>query len=285
MRRSGLFSAVLAISLMLCGGALSREALKPWEILRPTSPLPPAIETGRQDVGDVDLYYAVYGQGDPVILLHPALGNADDWASQIGPLSQEFQVIVIDLRGHGRSSGSDAPLSYRLMAEDVLHFIKGRKIKQPAIIGWGDGATVGLELARRYPKRIGRFIAFGLAFNRTGLQQRPDEEETFIQYVLQAQAEYARLSGNGAGFVRTLDQWEALWERAPDYTPDDLAALKVPTTIIAAEHDEWVRYEHMTEAARLIPGVTFVGISRASHFAPWQATKPFNDVLRLALGS
>jgi pimeloyl-ACP methyl ester carboxylesterase len=283
MGKNTFAAAVLALSVAICGGAFAEEPVRPWQTLRPTAPLSPPLKTGRQDVGEVELHYAVYGRGEPVILLHPGLGNGDYWANQVGPLSQEFQVIVVDLRDHGRSTASRGPLSYRLMAEDIVHLIKAQKLKKPAIVGWGDGATVGLELARRYPKRIGKLVAFGMAYDRAGLQPRPDEAATFVDYVMKAQADHARLSGDPASFTATLDKLEALWEREPAYTASDLTGIQVPVVLMAAQYDEWVKTDHMVEAARLIPEARIITLPRTSHFAPWQASRRFNDALRLIL--
>ena len=105
--------------------AAAQIAGQPWASLRTTVPLPPQTESGRVDVGDVELYYAIYGKGRPVVLLHPGLGHSDYWANQIGPLSQEFQVGVVDLRGHGRSGASARPFTYALIADDPMALLIG----------------------------------------------------------------------------------------------------------------------------------------------------------------
>ncbi|HYG26522.1 MAG TPA: alpha/beta hydrolase, partial [Caulobacteraceae bacterium] len=122
--RRAFIAGSAAAALLPSVSAAQTARPEPWKTLRETTVLPPAVETGRQRVGDVELYYAIYGKGRPVVLLHPGLGHADYWANQIGPLSQDFQVVVVDLRGHGRSTGSDTPLSYALMADDVLQLIR-----------------------------------------------------------------------------------------------------------------------------------------------------------------
>lgn len=276
----------------ICGatilGALSAPALaqdarsQPWTTLRATTVLPSPVKTGRQKVNGVELYYAIYGKGRPVIFLHPGLGNSDYWANQVGPLSQDYQVIVVDLRGHGRSSGSDQPLTYELMASDIVRLIKTLNVEQPAIVGWGDGAVVGLEMAMRYPKRISKLVAFGLTYDVSGQQPGVDQNQTFIDYVHKAMADRQRLSPQ-PGADATFDQLEALWAAAPRYTPADLAKVDTPTALIAAEYDEWVTLAHMEEAARLLPNSQIAVLRRTSHFAPWQAPKAFNDTLKLVL--
>src|SRR5689334_14414330 len=97
----------------------SIAAAKPrWQTL----PLPPAMpksaSTGFVDVEGAKIYYATYGAGAPVILLHGGMGNADHWANQVPALAASLQVIVIDSRGQGRSTRSDGAPSYDLMASD-----------------------------------------------------------------------------------------------------------------------------------------------------------------------
>ncbi|HEX5776305.1 MAG TPA: alpha/beta hydrolase [Caulobacteraceae bacterium] len=281
LRILGLCAAVLLLGAPTT--ALAQIAGAPWTTLRPTAPLPPQTESGRVDVGDVELYYAIYGRGRPVVLLHPGLGHSDYWANQVGPLSPDYQVVVVDMRGHGRSGSSDRPFTYELLANDILAVIRKLKLKQPAIVGWGDGAVVGLELARRHPRRVGRLIAFGLTYDVAGQQPGVDQTATFIDYVHKAAADYARVAPEPGAFDATFDKLEALWAAEPHYTAAQLKAVKTPTAILAAEHDEWARPEHMQEAAGLIPGAKTVVLPAVSHFAPWQAPKMFNDAVRLML--
>jgi len=234
-------------------------------------------------VDDVELYYAVYGKGPRVLLLHPGLGHGDYWANQIGPLSQDYEVMVVDLRGHGRSTRSAKPITYELMADDVTYLIRRLHFGEPAVVGWGDGALVGLEMARRHPKRLSKLIAFGMAHDVSGLQPGVDQTPTFIEYVHKTAADYDRLAPAPKDFNATVDQMEALWAASPHYTARDLASVKTPTTIMVAEHDEWVIPEHAEQAAQLIPGAQSVWAPKVSHFAPWQAPKKFNDGLKLIL--
>jgi pimeloyl-ACP methyl ester carboxylesterase len=272
------------IAMALAGGALAQEARpQPWTTLRETTVLPTPIKTGRQKVNGVQLYYAIYGRGRPVVFLHPGLGHSDYWANQVGPLSQEYQVIVVDLRGHGRSTGSDQPLSYELMADDIVRLMQELNIKRPAIVGWGDGAIVGLELAMRHPKRLSELIAFGLTYDVSGQQPGVDKTQTFIDYVHKAVADHQRLSPQPGRFHATFDQLESLWATAPRHTPAELAKVDTPTAVIAAEYDEWVTLAHMEEAARLLPNSQILVLPHTSHFAPWQAPKTFNDALKLIL--
>jgi pimeloyl-ACP methyl ester carboxylesterase len=280
--RLSVWLAALSLGVALAGPAPA-QAPQPWTTLRATVPLPPPVKTGYVRSGDVEIYYAIYGRGRPVLLIHPGLGHGDYWSNQVGPLSQIYQVIVVDLRGHGRSTRSDTPLSYELMGDDVTHLIRTLNIEKPAVVGWGDGAIVGLEMALHHPKRIGELIVFGMAHDVTGLRPAVDQTPTFVEYVHKTAADYERLAPEPKNFGATVDQMEALWETAPHYTAADLARVKAPTTVLVAEHDEWVIPEHAEQAATLIPGAQSVWLPKVSHFAPWQAPKKFTDALKLIL--
>jgi pimeloyl-ACP methyl ester carboxylesterase len=276
-------SLALALGFAPVSAPAQVVGVEPWTTLRATTVLPPAREVGRQRVGDVELHYAIYGKGRPVILLHPGLGHGDYWANQIGPLSQAYQVVVVDLRGHGRSTTSDRPLSYGLMAEDLLGLIQKLHLSKPAVVGWGDGGVVALELALRHPGRIGKLIIFGAPYSPAGLQTGVDRRPTFIEYVHKTGADHDRLSPAPGSFDRLFLQLEGMWGREPNYTAEQLGSIKAPTTIIMAEYDEWVRMEHVERMATMIPDARLLPMAKVSHFAPWQAPKKFNDAVRIAL--
>ena len=71
-------------------------------------------------VDDVSLYYEVHGGGEPILLIHGGLSRAGYWSAQIDDLARDYLVIAVDSRGHGRSSLSDKPISYKLLANDFL---------------------------------------------------------------------------------------------------------------------------------------------------------------------
>ena len=82
--------------------------------------MPEASESGSAPVNGIEMYYAIYGSGEPLILLHGGLGHSDVWGNQIPAFAKQYKVIVADSRGHGRSTRTSEPYSYRLMASDVV---------------------------------------------------------------------------------------------------------------------------------------------------------------------
>ncbi len=110
----------------------------------------PTERSGQAPVNGISIHYAVYGQGSPVILLHGGLANADYWGNQVRALMPRHTVIVMDSRGHGRSTRDARPYGYDLMADDVVALLDYLKIPRADVVGWSDGGIIGLDLAMRH---------------------------------------------------------------------------------------------------------------------------------------
>ncbi len=257
----------------------SAQADELWQQLPPPAAMPAPEQSGYAPVNDIQMYYATFGQGEPVILLHGGLGNADYWGNQVPALAAHYRVIVADSRGHGRSTRSAKPYSYRLMASDVLALMDYLKLDQAAIVGWSDGGIIGLDLAMNHPERLTGLFAFGANFNPAGLRDDVAANPTFNRYIEQAGRDYRRLSKTPDEYDAFVEQISAMWSSEPDYAPAELATISVPTMIADGAHDEGIRQEHTKELAALIPGATLLILPDVSHFAMWQNPAEFNQAV------
>lgn len=276
MRRRGFTRTACGL---LLAGAAPAMAQPAWTRLPPTPAIPQPISSGRLKVGDVELYHAVFGDGEPVLLLHGGMGHSNYWGHQIAALAQRHRVIVLDARGHGRSTLSPQRMSYRLLADDVVRALDALGVRRAAIVGWSDGGIVGLDLAMRLPDRVGRLFAFGANFNLQGLRPAGAQSATFTQYAERCRLDYAALSPTPANWQRLLDDLRRMWGSSPTWTAPQLATIRVPVTIVGAEHDEIVRREHTAELAIAIPGARLSMLPGVSHFAMLQDSARFNAEL------
>ena len=151
-------------SLLILFGGIAR-AEPAWLRLPATPSLPSQAQSGYAQMGyapvnGVRIWYAVFGRGEPVVLLHGGLANSNYWGNLVPALSKDYQVIVMDSRGHGRSSRGSQPLGYDLMASDVLAVMDILKLEKAAVVGWSDGAIIGLDIAIHHPERLTRLFAF-----------------------------------------------------------------------------------------------------------------------------
>src|SRR5215813_8321619 len=194
---SALRHCLVAVALLSC--LASANAEQRWLTLPPTPTLPKATESGLAPVNGIQLWYATFGHGEPVVMIHGGLANSNYWALQVEALQDRYRVIVLDSRGHGRSSRDAQPYGYDLMASDVIALMDYLKIGKAAIVGWSDGAIIGLDIAMHHPERLTKLFAFAANSDPTGVADISKMD--FINaYVARAGEEYKQLSPTSEGY-------------------------------------------------------------------------------------
>jgi len=235
--------------------------------------------TGFAPVNDIQMYYEIHGDGTPLILLHGGLGNAQNWESQIPVFSKKYKVIALESRGHGRSTFSEEPIGYSLMASDVIAAMDFLEIRKAHVVGWSDGGIISLDLAINYPDRIIRAVAYGTNYDASGLRADFSENETVKRGIARLSAEYLVLSPTPQLWDAFLANIGNMWATEPHYSPEQLASITVPMLILAGESDEGVFTEHTNEMARLIPNAELTFISDTGHYAVWEKPDEFNEIV------
>ena len=224
--------------------------------------------------------YSTYGAGLPVILLHGGLGNREDWGNQVPALVRSgYRAVLIDSRGHGRSTRDARPFTYARMAADVLAVMNALAIGAAAFVGWSDGAIVGLTLAMTSPNRVKRVFSFGGNMDLSGVKPVSTSTPTIARALSRSANAYARLSETPTEFKAFCADVGKMMATEPNYSANDLATLHIPIAIVAAEHDELIKREHSEYLARTIPGAELVILKGVSHFAPMQNAREFNDAM------
>jgi pimeloyl-ACP methyl ester carboxylesterase len=275
-------SAFLTFVVLLI--PLAAAATEVWQTLPPTPIRPAATAEGKAPVNEVEIYYAEYGAGPPVILLHGGLANSDYWGNLIPALSQHYRVIVMDSRGHGRSTRDAQPYGYDLMASDVVGLMDYLKIQKADIVGWSDGAIIGLDIAMNHPGRIGRLFAFANS-TTAGLKPEVAENPTFAAFIERAGQEYRKNSPTPDQYDAFVAQIGNMWASQPNWTAADLGRIRTPVMIADGDHDEAIRREHTEELAKEVPGAKLLILPGVSHFAMLQNPAEFNAaVLKFLAG-
>jgi len=230
-------------------------------------------------VNGIDLRYVTYGSGDPVILLHGGLANGDYWANQIPAWSDVHQLIVVDSRGHGRSTFDQAPITYDLMASDVLALMDELGLPKASIVGWSDGGIIGLDIAIHDPERLDRVVAYGANFDPSGLIPGAEEDPLFGAYIAQASADYLRLSPDPSRWEEFLGNIGVMWATEPTFTAEQLGAITTPFLILDGAQEEAIDPAHTRLMASLIPGSQLTFIPGTGHFAMFQQPDAFNAIV------
>jgi pimeloyl-ACP methyl ester carboxylesterase len=274
----------LDLLLVLVLSALPAGAAEPWEVLPPT-PAPINTErSGQANTNGISIYYAIYGHGSPVILLHGGLANADYWGNQIRALAPHHTVIVMDSRGHGRSTRDSRPYGYDLIADDVVALMDVLKIPKADIVGWSDGAILGLDLAMRHADRVGKIFAFAANTMTSGVKENVEKNRTFATFIERARHEYEAYSATPKEYATFVEQISKMWASQPNWTDAQLEAITAPVLVVDGDHDEAIKREHTEYIASTIPHAGLLILPNASHFAFLQDPELFNYAVLHFLG-
>lgn len=270
-------SVLSRVSALLGMAALARaEPL--WLTLPPTPELPQAEQSGLVPVNGIKIWHAVFGRGEPVILLHGGLANASYWGHQVPVLAKTYRVIVMDSRGHGRSTRGTEPLGYSLMASDVIALMDDLKIGKAAIVGWSDGAIIGLEIAMHHPERVTKLFAFAANSDPSGVKDAASSP-VFNAFVARAAKEHEALSPAPEGFQSLRRDVMRMWAAEPNYKAQDFRSIRLPVWIAGADRDEAVKRENIEFMAAEIPSSGLLIMPNVSHFAMLQDPELFSSLV------
>ncbi len=247
-------------------------------------PLPETDLQGYVENDGARIWYAAYGAGAPVILLHGGLGHSGNWGNQVPALvAGGYRTILIDSRGHGRSTRDEQPYTYELLASDVLAVMDALQIERAGFVGWSDGACTALILASKVPDRLAGVFFFACNMDPSGTKEfefGPLVQRCFSRHV----KDYAQLSPTPDQFDDFSEAVGLMQRTQPNYSAGDLAQIHVPVAIVHSEHDEFIKREHAEYLARSIPNAEFIYLHGVSHFAPLQRPDQFNAAMLAFLG-
>jgi pimeloyl-ACP methyl ester carboxylesterase len=259
-------------------------AAEQWESLPPTPAPIPTDRSGQAQINGISVHYAIYGHGSPVIFLHGGLANADYWGNQVPAVAAHHTVIVMDSRGHGRSTRDARPYGYDLMADDVVALMDELKLAKADIIGWSDGGILGIDLAIRHKERVGKVFAFAANTVTSGVKEGVEKNPTFAAYIERAGHEYEKQSATPKEYGAFVEQISRMWAEQPNWTDAQLKSIDTQVLVVDGDHDEAIKREHTDTIAATIPRAGLLILPNASHFAFLQDPRQFNFAILHFLG-
>lgn len=219
----------------------------------------------------IDWFYTIQGQGEPVLFLHGGLDACANYDTLLSELADGFRVIAVDRRGHGQTADTDAPFDYALMAEELAAFARALELPPCNIIGYSDGANLGLHMASRFPDEVKSLIAISGNFKgRSGMSEGWLEtiEALSVDFVRehmpQVLEQYVALNPNPAPEA-FITKTKALWNVESVISREALQALQVPTLIVGGDRDI-VLLEQLSEMKAVIPGASLLVLPYCGHF-------------------
>lgn len=262
------------------GSTLASWAEDRWMTIPKPPAMPAPTATGMAPINGIEMYYATYGAGDPVLMIHGGLGNADIWANQVIDLMQDHLVIVADSRGHGRSTRTDEPFGYDLMSSDYVALLDYLKIPKVDLVGWSDGGIIGLDIAMKHPERLDHLFAQAANITTDGVDPAVATNAVFGSYITWMGEDYAKMSPTPDQYDAFVAQISEMWASQPNWPDADVAKITTPTAIVVGDHDEAILRAHTEHMAAVIPGSKLVILPDASHFAMLQAPEEYTAAVR-----
>ena len=227
------------------------------------------------EINDIKVYYEVYGEGDPLLLLHGNGGSIENFTYQIPELSRYFKVIAVDSRAQGRTSDSDQEISYALMASDMSELIDKLNLGKVNVVGWSDGGNIGLELAYAHPEKVLKVITFGANYSNENFLAAPDSITMDANDPLTVRTStlvkrfgtaFERLSPDQERIPVIKKKLETLMQNYPNFTLDQIKAIKVPFMVVAGDHD-LINIDQTINLFKNLPHAELFIVPGASHIA------------------
>jgi pimeloyl-ACP methyl ester carboxylesterase len=232
---------------------------------------------GYFELSDIKMYYEVYGEGKPMVLIH---GSGQDIAAmhhQIKHFSKSYKVLVADSRAHGKSGLGKGELTYLQMADDWASLIKHLELGPAYIVGWSDGGNIGLRMAVDYPELVAKLATMG-----ANLQ--PDDSAVqpwAVAWVSAASGEVDAMlaAGDDSQNWKVQSEHLRLLREQPNMSLTELASIEAPVLLMAGDKDV-IRTEHTVLMSQHIPKSHLAIFPGETHFAPDSSPELFNATVQ-----
>lgn len=221
--------------------------------------------SGFAPVGDVQLYYEVYGAGEPILFIHGGGGSiAGSWPSDyVTELSRDFRVILADSRGHGRTADGEGPITYGRLTFDVVRLLDHLGIERAHIVGHSMGAITGLHLLVDFPDRVRTVTMLAGAYHVDNYRPAAYADMTReLDAVIRGDAVKSRWASRPLSVLKKLR--ESLLN-GPTFRLQALDAIDRPALIVAAGQDTFFPPAVAEEMHAHIKGSELIVYPDATH--------------------
>lgn len=222
--------------------------------------------------GDARIYYEVYGDGPPLLLLHGGYyGYISEYQQYYPDLIKNFKVIAVATRGHGKSEIGHTPMTYKLFAQDAVNVLKNEKIDKALVMGFSDGAITGNILAAEYPQHVVKLVSMAGALNTT--HYRPDalesvwamdgknEEQNLPQFL----KDRKKIMPEPQRFAEWVDMLKHAWLEPVWLSEEKAATIKCPVLIVAGDRDDYTRTDAFVTFYKLLPNAQLLMLPNSGH--------------------
>ncbi|MFW9802067.1 MAG: alpha/beta fold hydrolase [Candidatus Thorarchaeota archaeon] len=247
---------------------------------------------------DIETYYEITGKGEPILFVHGAAGSHDNWHPQVKHLSDRYKVVTYDIRGHGKSGGSDRKYSCELFADDLNGLITALEIERPVVCGLSLGGMIAQQYAVKYQSNLSGLVladtAVASALTLSDKLQKWMFPVSLIKWYIRRKTpeDYARWSFKYFNMKEDVREYLIqdqlrmkqteflkLMDAIYGFKLLDLASIKVPTLVVLGENERKAVFPHADKMIELIENSKKVIVPDAGHASNLENPTEFNRVL------
>jgi len=217
-----------------------------------------AADSGYVPVNGIQVYYKVYGEGKPIVLLHGAFMNIQmNWGELIPALSKKRKVIAIELQGHGHTQFSERKMDMATLAHDVDGVMKHLKVDSADVVGYSMGGSVAYQLTIQHPKRVKKLVIISSTYKSTGWAPeiakafKSMQPEMFTNSPMKAA--YDAIAPDKTKWPKFIEQMLGFIGQEFDMGDSNIAKITAPVLLIAGDNDGLDKIELM-KTYRLLGG-------------------------------
>jgi 3-oxoadipate enol-lactonase len=246
---------------------------------------------------DIDIYYEITGEGEPLLFIHGVGSSMQSWQMQVPVFSAYYRVITFDLRGHGRSDKPLEPYNISMFAADTAELMKSLGLSSVHVVGFSLGGMVGFQLCLDAPDMVKSLVVVNSPvtgykqslregfeswkhFTRVqltgiGKNRQPNGQQLFPK---QVEDQGGQTLTERFGINNMLAQANSFWAILKGNLIDNLSLIDCPTLVIASDED-YVPVSIKSAYVSRIPRAEIVVIPNSRHAVPTEQSEKFNAVL------
>ncbi|MBI9067597.1 MAG: alpha/beta hydrolase [Salinivirgaceae bacterium] len=221
---------------------------------------------------DAKIYYEVYGKGEPLLLLHGGYyGYISEFEMYLPELINNFKVIAVATRGHGKSEIGKQKMSYALFAEDALKVLKQEGIEEVSVLGFSDGGIAGTVLTAIYPAKVKKIVCMGAGFNSGHYKAKALQEiwEMDAQFeannLPQFLEDRKKIMPEPERFSEWIEMLKYAWMEPEVLSNEAISGIDCPVLLILGDRDNYIRLEAAIEMYNLMPNSQLCILPNSEH--------------------
>lgn len=213
-------------------------------------------KNGYSEVNGIKMYYEIYGQGQPLVLIHGGGSTIQTTFGRVIPLfSKDRQLICVELQAHGRTGDRSTPISFEQDADDVAALLKNLNINKADIFGFSNGGNTALQIAIRHPQLCNKVVAGSVLLKRDGTFPQFWEfikNGTFEQMPQQYKDAFLSVNRDSTKLMNMYQKCADRILNLKDFSDEQIKSINAPVLLVNGDQDV-ATSEHIVAMSKLIP--------------------------------